>query len=184
MPEPIGLRCHQAIGRADSRVVPVTFRRRITVSNSKPPDVADLAAKRDVAGLIAALARDNAPDTRVAAARALGALGDAKAVGPLKRALVLGVKRELGEGDQDLDDRVIRGTAVEALDALSWVPDDEEAGATYWAVKGDWDKVAERGISAVPALVFAQSSPSDEVRLAAEATLRRVLDANPMDGHG
>jgi HEAT repeat protein len=53
-----------------------------------PPNVDKLEAKGDVKGLIRTLLRQGKPsDLRVAAAEALGRLGDARAVEPLVEAL-------------------------------------------------------------------------------------------------
>jgi len=67
-----------------------------------PPNVEKLGARRDIAGLVKALAYEKDSDVRRAAAGALGAIGDARAVEPLIDALK--------DGEPD-----VRGAAAEAL---------------------------------------------------------------------
>jgi len=81
------------------------------------------------------------------AARALGILGDQKAVGPLLGALAK---------TEHADDRV---AAVEALSALGWTPARDKDGARFhlWRHSdpgpADWDACAAIGEAAVPAII-------------------------------
>ncbi|HEX9697363.1 MAG TPA: HEAT repeat domain-containing protein [Actinomycetota bacterium] len=88
--------------------------------SSRPPNVEDLEATRDVEGLIKALGHKKRSDLRRAAAEALGKLGDARAVEPLIAALAdkSGPARE---------------TAAEALNRLGG-PESERALAKYQPV--------------------------------------------------
>jgi hypothetical protein len=44
---------------------------------------------------------------------------------------------------------------AKALDGLGWWPDRAEAGAAYWAAKGEWDKCVKIGAPAVLPLIAA-----------------------------
>jgi len=104
-----------------------------------PPDVKKIEAKRDVKGLIKALRYEQDAKVRRDAARALGRIGDARAVEPLINALKDGV----------VD---VREAAAQALDALKWKPDKGEAGIAYWIQKGKNDKDRTTRQSAINAL--------------------------------
>jgi len=131
-----------------------------------PPNVPRLAAKRDADGLIKALRYRNDTAIQVASARALGELGDPRAVEPLIQALAAGTSRaadalsQIGTpavapliaalGGQT---RAGRLAAAGALDRLGWKPDSGETGAAYWAAKEQWSRCAQIGEPAVAPLV-------------------------------
>ena len=112
--------------------------------------------------LIDALGSKDA-SVRVAAARALGEIGDTRAVEPLTA--------RVGYRDEDT-----RDAAFEALDKLGCQPGRSEAGARYWKAKGRWDKVAEVGAPAVELLITALGSTDASVRAAATEALRQIGD--------
>ena len=110
---------------------------------------------------------------RESAARALGEIGDARAVDPLVEvvkgdsrrarqvaAQALGqigdmrAKRPLIEMLTDSDD-VTRGVAAEALTKLGWTPTSDQDGALYWIVRCGWAECAGIGSAAVEPLVAA-----------------------------
>jgi len=106
-----------------------------------PPKVDALAARKDVKGLIKALAYQQDASVRTAAAQAIGSLGDARAVDPLMSVL----------GDQDWH---VREAAVAALSRI----DDTRAAEALMALLRDWrlrDRVGER--QTVDALVTARA---------------------------
>ena len=95
-------------------------------------------------------ARDHAPqclkdewwEVRRAAAAALGAIGDGRAVEPLVAALK----------DADSD---VRSAAAEALEKLGWQPPTQEQRIAYLFAKQDWDNLVAIGTPAVEPLVAA-----------------------------
>ena len=84
-------------------------------------------------------------DERMASATTLVQIRDLRAVQPLVAAL----------GD---DHWYERAEAARSLEKLSWEPDTGETGATYWAVRGDWDKCVEIGVPAVGPLLLSLSA--------------------------
>ncbi|MBN1964361.1 MAG: hypothetical protein JW910_06930 [Anaerolineae bacterium] len=53
--------------------------------------------------------------------------------------------------------------AADALDQLGWKPTSDQAGITYWIVRGDWDALAAVGAPAVPPLLaVANSQPESQ----------------------
>jgi HEAT repeat protein len=127
------------------------------------------------AGFLIAILNDQSQSTGVrwAAAKALGKIGDPRAVEPLIAALSEGkvwwcrdAVEALGQiGDARaveplviaLNSRIVsvRKAAAEALDRLAWSPDRKEAGAAYWAARGKWDRCVDIGVPAVEPLVAA-----------------------------
>lgn len=144
------------------------------------PNVEKMMRKRDVEGLIKALKYDD-PKVRYDAAKALGELGDPRAVEPLIFALadkssdiwiadisssVLGAVAEaLGKiGNPRAVEPLIsalrysedvRAKAAEALDKLGWKPGQDENAVWYWFAKRDWGKCIDLGAVAVKPLISA-----------------------------
>ncbi len=112
--------------------------------------------------LLAAL-KDQDRFMRHRAAEALGKIGNSAAVKPLVGAL----------GDQD---RYVRWAAAEALDQLGWKPDLRKHKASYWVAKGDWEKAAALGPSAVDLLISSLKDDSFPIRRAAAKTLAAIGD--------
>jgi len=155
---------------------------------------ADAALRtRAVAPLIAALA-DNQAEVRMAAAEALGPLGDPRAVEPLtatlkdyaesvrqRSAIALG---QIGDPRAAqplvavLVDRIleVRQAAAQALDRLGWQPDQGAGGAAYWIAQGKWDRCVRIGPPAVQPLQTVLSSTDKATRRAAARTLGRIGD--------
>ena len=77
---------------------------------------------------------------RLAAVRALASAGDQRAVQPFVATLM----------DSDLE---VRRAAVEALDTLGWIPDSSQSAASYWIVKGEWDRCMQVGSPALEPLL-------------------------------
>jgi hypothetical protein len=128
---------------------------------------------RAVAPLIASL-KDDTDHVRLAATTALGEIGDSRAVDPLiaslkddSRHVRLAAATALGEiGSTRAVDALIyrlvdeidwdvRTATAQALAKLQWQPGPNEAGAWYWAVRGQWDKCVEVGAPAVGPLIKA-----------------------------
>jgi HEAT repeat protein len=132
------------------------------------PNIEKLTAKRNVRALTKALGYRKAWYTRKAAAEALGKLGDVRAIEPLTIALK----------DEDKD---VRRTAADALEALHWQPHKDEASAYYWISKKNIAPCAEIGEPAVFPLirVLAERDP-DDCRAAAEA-LGRIGDPRAVE---
>lgn len=123
---------------------------------------------RAVEPLVAAL-NGEAGSVRKGAAEALGRLGDPRAVEPLVAALA----------DRD---REVREAAAQALDGLAWSPDRSEAGAAYWATRGNWDKCVEIGAPAAAPLVTALDLSYDEAtRHAAAGALVQIGGAQAVE---
>ena len=98
-----------------------------------------------VPALVATL-KDDKFSVRTDAAKALGQIGDARAVEPLIATL-----RDSKEP--------VREAAAEALDRLGWSPDSGEAEAAYWVAKARWDKCV--GDAAVGRLIAVLEDRSD-----------------------
>jgi HEAT repeat protein len=101
------------------------------------------------------------PEARPAAIKALGEIGDARALEPL-----LAVMKE--------GDRRLRKDTAAVLDKLGWQPDESVAGAAYWVVKREWDKCVEIGTPAVEPLVAALADGDEDVREAASKALAKI----------
>jgi HEAT repeat protein len=117
--------------------------------------------------LIAALG-DERSDMRQAAAKALGAIGDARAMEPLIAAL------------KDKDSAV-RKAAAEALDHLGWKPAQDESAGWYWMAKHDWDKCVALGALAVEPLIAALKDENSDVRQAAAKALGKIGDPRAVE---
>jgi HEAT repeat protein len=154
-----------------------------------PPNIAQLEAKRDVQGLIKALAYKD-PGVKIAAADALGPLGDPMTVEPLTALM----------GDEDAG---VRQAAVRALSARGGVRvvepliaalQDRDPGvrsvaaqAVYRRMMTDPDQDARRATAtalgrlkapdAVEPLVKAIMDPDETVRVAAVKSLAAIGDA-------
>ena len=148
-----------------------------------PPDIARLAAKRDVTGLVKALeyqrSKDFARDfsgsfaaqrTRVGAAAALASLGDPRAVEPLIAAMEdadhdvrAAVAEALGQfGDLRAVALLVAALADgyedahnAAVTALSRLPWQPEGadGAAYRIARGEWDECTRIGVPAIEPLI-------------------------------
>ena len=78
---------------------------------------------------------------RSQAAKALGQIGDQRAVEPLIQAL------------RNDPNGCVRTYTAEALDNLGWQPDQGAAGVAYWVAKGEYDKCVNMGDIAVAPLI-------------------------------
>ncbi len=105
--------------------------------------------------------RSESADMRKGAIWALAKIGDVQAREPLITAL-------------EDHDRGVGIDAAKALDILGWKPGNDEAGAAYWAVKGEWDKCAQIGEPAVKCLVVAALDDDENTRIAAAMALGKV----------
>ncbi|GEM_PF-4126905 len=119
--------------------------------------------------LLIAAPKDQNEDVREAAVWALGRIGGACAVEALIDALT----------DRE---EFVRSAAAEALDALAWSPDRSEAGAAYWAAKGEWHECAQIGAPAVEPLIGALTlrDNNEHVRAAAAEALGTIGDARAL----
>jgi HEAT repeat protein len=116
------------------------------------------------------LLNDPAPFVRKAAVQAPGTLGGAAAIESLVAAL----------RHRNKDTR----TAVaDALDNLGWRPDNSEAGAEYWAVRGEWDECVKIGAPALEILIAAIESEAWGVRMAAAAAIVAIYQSGRLDEH-
>jgi HEAT repeat protein len=120
------------------------------------------------APLVAALS-DRNEVVRNAAAEALIVQIGAPAVKPLVAAL--GDERE-----------AVRITAADTLDRLAWSPDGGEAGAAYWAVRGQWDKCVQIGSRAVEFLIVVMNRwQRADLRRAAAGALGIIGDVRAVE---
>lgn len=96
---------------------------------------ADALARFGTTAFDPLIATLKAPEGRGYAARALGEMGDTRAVEPLVA--------------------VLKDTAfaADALEKLGWQPTNDENGAYYWVAKRAWDKCVEIGKPAVKPLI-------------------------------
>jgi len=123
-----------------------------------------------VPALVATL-KDDKFSVRTDAAKALGQIGDARAVEPLIATL-----RDSKEP--------VREAAAEALDRLGWSPDSGEAEAAYWVAKARWDKCV--GDAAVGRLIAVLEDRSDSfssrpVPWGAVKALGRIADPRAVE---
>jgi len=143
------------------------------------PLIAALSDRYGYVGADAASALDRlawSPDRGAAGAAYWAARGDwdtcvqigAPAVGPLVALLA-------SESEFTLRD------AAEALHQLGWSPDRDEAGATYWAVRGEWGKCVRVGAPAVGPLVGALTNWDPLVRRAAAKGLVSLYRSGALD---
>ncbi len=98
-----------------------------------PPRVDKLKAKRDVRGLLKALAFEKDFMVRKDAAQALGEIGTSGAMPDLTARLVLD------------ESPGVRDALIEALDRLGWRPQKDAASARYYRLKREFKKCAECG---------------------------------------
>jgi HEAT repeat protein len=122
-----------------------------------------MKAKRDVKGLINALSYQNYAVIREEAAKALGEIGDTRAIEPLAAALT---------------DRfeTVRKIAAEALDKFGWQPGNDQSAANYWVIKNNWERCVDIGSLAVEPLLEALSNWSPWMRRGAAEALGRIGD--------
>jgi HEAT repeat protein len=163
---------------------------------------------RAVEPLITAL-DERSPLVREAAAQALGTMGDPRAAEPLITALKdkeesvreAAADALVGIGDPAVElltialkdeEASVRETAAATLDLLGWKPDDSEAGAWYWAAKGEWMEARRLGSVAVEALVATLKEDRIGWASAAARTLGAIGDPRAVEpliaalehGHG
>jgi len=144
--------------------------------------------------LIAVL-KDGNKDKRKGAIKALGEIGDARAVEPLITALkdkVAYVRKVAAEalgkvGDARAVEPLVVALkdynqgAVEALDRLGWQPDMGEHGAWYWVIKQDWTKCLEIGAHAMEPLIAALGDRDNSVRRSAAEVLSKIGDSHAVE---
>ncbi len=75
----------------------------------------------------------------------------------------------------------MRRRAAGALDALGWQPDQNEAGATYWVAKSQWDQSVAIGTPAVEPLIAALKDGVVYVRKDAAGALKQLGDARAVE---
>ena len=123
------------------------------------------------------------------AAKALGKIGDARAVKPLiallkhKNAFVRSAaSRALGELRNaqavkplltGLMDGSVEGAAF-ALERIGWQPGTDEAGAAYWVGKTNWEECIRIGAPAIKPLIASLKNKSEFVRQDAAKALERI----------
>jgi HEAT repeat protein len=156
-----------------------------------PPDIEKEKRKRNVNGLIKALGYQKDMSIRLEAARALGELGDARAVDPLIQILDPDMQKfmreaaakALGEiGDiraiepllaaafKDSDELVCRAAAI-ALEKLGWKPT-EATAMKYWLILYRGDKIADLA-----------RELAEKKEVAAIQSLIDIMDAAPVESH-
>jgi len=105
---------------------------------------------------------------REVAAKALGLIGDIRAVDPLIVAL------------KDNNRDVYRAAAV-ALDTFNWKPTTDENSAWYWIAKGDWEKCVLIGTEAVDPLLAKLEKGNYKERKACAMILGKIGDARAIE---
>jgi HEAT repeat protein len=129
---------------------------------------------------------------RKAAAEALGRIGDPRAVGPLIATVdrspyyvgktAIGALGRIGdrtavvtlESSLRSPYEELRGAAADALDGAGWRPGKDVAGASYWAVKGNWAGCIETGAATREHLLAALKHGGPDQRKAAADLLARL----------
>lgn len=170
-------------------------------------EVEQMRADGDVSGLILKLKyrddvgskkADGGVQVRSAAARALGDLGDPRAISPLLDALTWPTydqirkasiseqrdirsfdKRPNGNWDWDFQ---LWPEVARALDRLGWRPEQDHAAVCYWFAKQRWDKcfeIEDHAIQAFSAMLNAGYYDSLREQ-AAEMLIRILLEGKPL----
>jgi len=122
------------------------------------PTVEKLEANKDVDSLLKKLEdpADNEKD-RVAAAAALGRLGDKRAIQPLILCL-------------ENDDNAVHTTAAKALDNLGWKPRNDTEKVRFFIASGNWKEVVKlREVAIEPLLATLKKEKYSDRRYAAMA---------------
>ncbi len=142
------------------------------IGKSEWDDVA-IVGKPAVESLIQAL-NDSDSYIRMGAARALGKIGDLRAVEPLVPLL-----REKDPRDEK---GKVLGAAAEALDRLGWKPENDLDRVYYLMAKGEWEKLAELGKVAVePLLEALHYGWNYDLRVGAAKTLGMIGDRRAVE---
>lgn len=118
-------------------------------------------------GPLCSVLRNGGHYARQQAVEALGQIGDPKAIPALLR--------PMGES-ADMNRRV-----SQALDQIGWAPDRSAAAAHYWITKGRWDKCAQIGKQAVPALIALLKASKIEQRRGAAQALVTIYRSGELD---
>ncbi len=117
------------------------------------------------------LLEDEDRDFRLAAAQALGRVGDLPATDLLGTALM----------DSD---SWVRLSAAESLDGLNWSPKDRTLQARQLVILNNWDAAAAMGADAIDALEAARHEHNISSRVAATEALARMQEARAFDALG
>jgi|GEM_PF-1368506 len=75
----------------------------------------------------------------------------------------------------------IRRDVIRALDALGWVPQNDELGVSYWCGKKQWDRCVDIGAPAVQPLCSVLWSADPKVRQQAAEALGKIGDARAVE---
>jgi HEAT repeat protein len=121
--------------------------------------------QRSMKPLISLLEQDENAEVRWVAALALGSLGSPEATGPLVRAL------------KDAD-RYVRYGAAQALQALSWIPQNDAERAYYTIAFQDWKQVAQIGAGATGPLIEILHDTNATTRAGIVEVLGEIGDDN------
>jgi hypothetical protein len=136
-------------------------------------------------------------ELRAGVAKALGAIGDARAVDALIEALkdkdsdvrensidalVKIAKKDLGVVDKLINvlrdkDSDVRGGIAKVLGNLGWDPKSEEERVLYYIANGDWDECVKMGGVAVEFLIERLKDRNSDVRRSVAEALGKIGDA-------
>ncbi len=136
--------------RAADALVPLLADANDEVRHAATSALGSVGSGKAVEPLLAML-RDPAPRVRSAAAESLGSAG-ARTQDPQLRTRVLETLVAT------LQDPILMPIAARGLEQMKWQPGKDEAGARFWASRGDLDQCREIGAPAVPALADALKS--------------------------
>jgi HEAT repeat protein len=158
--------------------------------------VGDSSLRDQTVSLLIAALTDVDQNVRRTAAKALGSIGDVRAVEPLTVALEqrqkdlrqtaaealgrIGDKRAVGALIAALNTD-IGLVAAEALDSIGWQPDKSEAAAAYWIAKDQWDRCVEVGLAAVEPLIAALKNTDARVQRSAARVLGEIGDTRAVE---
>jgi len=140
--------------------------------------------------LIAAL-NDESEEIRLAIARALGQIGDPRAVVPLIslfQDLDWSVRRDAYKSITKIGkpavkellnalthpSEEIKWGAARTLETLGWKPGKDTIGASYWIIKGEWHRCVEIGEPAIPPLIKTLGHWDNDVCKEATGTLINI----------
>ena len=125
------------------------------------PNVEKMEAQKDIDGLIKKLEYSDTEKDQVAAAAALGRIGDKRAVEPLILCL-------------ENDDYSFHKTAAEALLKLGWKPRNDTEKVRFLIALGDWKKVVELREVAIEPLISTLKKKKYSDRLDAAKALGEI----------
>lgn len=153
----------------DLRAVPPMITKlideNVNVRESAKKALIKIGGSQTVEALVGILGDDTEYSTKQElAAEILGQIGDE---GVIEHLIF-----ELNDMSEDVQNAV-----ANALEQLNWVPTDDEKGAQFWIIKGDWEKCVDIGITAIhPLINVLENDYWKDHRVSAAEALGKISD--------